>query len=322
VSQLAVCTIGATNYAAHMRVLVESLRRFHPDVPVFALVGGSDRHPTPIAGARGLDLADLSPPGLTAMLVRYERKQVMMAMKPVLVRYLLERGYQTVLFLDPDMLVTATLDPVLRIVAEHALTLTPHVRPAFGAFGDHERARQILLAGMFNGGFVGATRRPETLRFLAWWAERLRLHCREEVHEGICFDQRWLDLAPAFVDELHLLGDPGCNAAYWDLPELALERGPDGIRADGAPLRLFHFSGFDPSAPEMVSHYRPGVRVDALCPCPVLFADYARRLQAAGWADCARAPWPWDGWRRLLRRANQQRWRVRDALRRRRAFRA
>lgn len=311
--RLAACTCVAANYLSFARVLVESFRGFHPEIPFYVVVGDR-REPGGLlraGGATPLRLSDLKVEGLRRMLQRYERKQVMVAMKPAVLRHLLERGHEAAVFLDPDMLVTATLEPVLETVLEHALTLSPHVGPKIVAADDPARERTLLYAGMYNGGFVGVTNREETLRFLGWWEGRLRTHCMEAVRQGIHFDQRWLDLAPGFVGDLHLLRDEGCNAAYWSLTDAEVKRTLDGWTVNGQPLRLFHYSGFSPARPEMVTRFAPGMRIDEIGDAADLFRLYAKLLHDAGWTETADEGWPWGGWRHRWK-SMVARWRRRD----------
>ena len=241
------------------------------------------------------------------MLIRYDCKQVLTAVKPALLRHVLDCGYETAIYLDADMLVTASLDPVLSAVAGHAMTLTPHVGAVFAAAERPDLERALLLAGIYNAGFVGVANCDQARRFLDWWDLRLRTHCVEDVRAGLHYDQRWLDMAPALVEDLFLLRDPGVNLAYWNLPDVNVCSGPDGLLVNGAPLRLFHFSGFDPSHPERVARYAPGLRVEELAPIDDLFRRYTGLLQAAGWSETHTQPWPWNGWLRLVRIAARQR---------------
>jgi hypothetical protein len=64
---------------------------------------------------------------------------------------------------------------------------------------------------------------PEARGFLAWWRARLARHCELEVARGLHHDQGWVDLAPGFVQDCHLLRDPGVNVGHWNLDERALE---------------------------------------------------------------------------------------------------
>jgi hypothetical protein len=316
--RVAACTAVAGNYVAMARVLRDSFRRFHPEIPFHVLLAGRKEEAGLLGGesAGVVGLHDLRIPGLWKMLLRYERKQLMGAVKPALLRFLLEQGYESVLFLDADLQVTATLEPLLEVVASHSLTLTPHVGPAFALTGSPADAKLLLLAGVNNTGVVGVTNREESRHFLGWWEGRLRTHCWEAVRQGFHFDQRWADLAMGFVEDLHLLRDPGVNVAYWNLSQVEVRQTPEGWTAAGVPLRLFHFSGYSPSQPELVTRYMPGLRINQLGEAAELFRRYASLLEAAGWAETNGQPWPWDGWRHQCRRvlAQWNRWRRRGQV--------
>ncbi len=232
------------------------------------------------------------------MLLRYGPKEFCAAVKPALLMALLRRGHRCAVFLDPDMLVLDSLSPCLGEAAFRPLTLTPHLDLECAVGGGEAFERSLLMAGMFNAGFVAATGQPEAIRFLEWWQDRLRTHCFEDPRAGIHFDQRWLDLAPGFVAGLHILRDPGINAAYWRLPWLERDSSTGAYRVRGSPLRLFHFSGYDPARPAEITRFRPGWLVSSLGPVAELFEHYRQRLLEEGWQEHSRRPWPWgDAWR-------------------------
>jgi hypothetical protein len=305
---VAVASVVARNFIAYARVLADSLRRFHPGVPLKLVVADEDDLiPASKEPFEHVPLADLRIPVLASMQAGYNRQEMVIALKPALIRYLLEEGHQSVVFLDADILVLASLQPVFDVVARHALTVTPHVGPPRFNSGRFVRENELLLAGMYNGGFVGAAARPETWRFLEWWEGRLRTHCTYTVHRGIYYDQRWLDLAPGFVEDLHILRDPGSNVAYWNLPDRTVEFAGEEMLVDGVPCRFFHFSGFDTTWPERVTRYKPHLRVADLGPTAALFRRYAELLEAAGHSRTLGLPWGYErGWRARLRGALQR----------------
>jgi glycosyltransferase involved in cell wall biosynthesis len=97
-------------------------------------------------------------------------------------------------------------------------------------------------------------------------------------------DQRWLDYLPALFPHT-VVRDPGCNVAYWNLHERPLSRSDEGVRAGGAPLRFFHFSGFDPDLPYLLSRHqgvRPRVLLSEQPVLRQLCDAYAARLRAHG----------------------------------------
>ncbi len=306
---LAVVTAAAPNYMAQTRVMAASLRRFHPDVPLYVLLA-APRQPAQALhrlGPRVLGLEDLRVEGLASLLLRYDCKELCASLKPWLLRMALDCGHRTAVFLDPDMLVLETLAPVFEQASRHALALTPHLLPGSAMAPDEHLERALLMAGMFNGGLVAASDCAEARRFLDWWAQRLRTHCIEEVREGFHFDQRWLDLAPGFVSDLILLRDPGVNAAYWRLPWLRLERRGEAFFAQGAPLRLFHFSGYDPRRPDQATRFRPGWSIEDAGEAADLFRLYQRLLIEEGWSEDATAEYRLPETFQILRFARRAR---------------
>lgn len=279
------CTIAAVNFLPRARVLIRSFRALNPEVPIIALIVGAQAHQvTPRGqGVEVIRLEDLGVVGIPASMRGYDIKGLCAAMKPSLLRHLLDRGHGTVVFLDPDVLVTHSLLAVFDLVGRHAMTLTPHLRMPRADPMSRPLVRSIALAGVYNAGFIGVTDSKETRAFLDWWERRLRTHCIEAVGAGIHYDQRWLDLAIGFVEDLHLLRDPGCNAAYWNFEQHRWSVDAGKLRVDGQPLRFFHFSGFDPRDPLRMTRHGDW-RVDRFGPLAGLFLRYAGLLDAAAMA--------------------------------------
>jgi hypothetical protein len=282
---VAVATIVAKNYLPFARVMVESLHRYHPDLPVTVLL--SDRIEDCFdPGKERFRL--MTPDALSLkhperLCFRYGRKELAVALKPVLIHHLLERDRTPVVFLDPDLWVLGPLDDLLGLVESSPLLLTPHLAvPAQGA-GAGERERRILQSGIFNGGVLGVSDCPQSQQFLDWWRSRLEEHCRYAPEEGICYDQRWLDFAPSFVPGLTILRDGRYNVAYWNLPERM-----------GGSTRLFHASGFDPRHPELFSrHWRKFTPAEVNWMEPLLWR-YGQAVLAAGFREAIEWPYAYS----------------------------
>jgi hypothetical protein len=108
------------------------------------------------------------------------------------------------------------------------------------------------------------------------------------------YDQRWLDFAPSFVTDLHLIRDPGINLAYWNLPDINSSIDGGHFLVNGVPCRLFHFSGFNPEFPEDVSRYVPGLTMEELGPYATLYAQYREQLISMGHEQVSLIPWRWE----------------------------
>ena len=102
---------------------------------------------------------------------------------------------------------------------------------------------------------------PKTEELLAWWSERLATDCLVAPERGYFVDQRWMDFAPGLVPGFFILRDPGYNLAYWNLAGARPARRGNRYEVDGRPLRFFHFSGFDPERPHMLSKHQDRIQL-------------------------------------------------------------
>ncbi len=215
------------------------------------------------------------------MIAAYGPFELMCALKPWLLMHLLAQS-PAVLYLDSDIRVYAPLDDA---VGPPGLVLTRHLLGPLPRDGRHPSEEDILQAGVYNSGFLGVGR--DAVGFLGWWAERMAEECTVDPARGLFVDQRWVELAPGLVPDARVLRDPGCNAGFWDVPNRPLTGGPGRYSVAGAPLRCFHFSGFDPDRPDVLSEHQD--RID-LADHPVLAglgSDYARERHEASHAAMA-----------------------------------
>lgn len=274
----AVFTIVAPNYRHFARVLMHSLREHEPEWDRFVLIVGDARsegdEPFALIGIDELPL-----PHRRRFLFRYDVLELSTAVKPWTFAHLFARGYDRVVYLDPDISVYSPLVELDALPRETLLTLTPHLTKPAG----EPRERLILLAGAWNLGFLAVARHRQLDAFLDWWKARLEEHCVSDPANGLFVDQKWMDLAPGLFDDVAILRHEGYNVAYWNL----------GQRTLGAPpLRFFHFSGFNPSLPKVLSKHDWSLDLATVPGAAELFDDYARRLREAGFESFRNAPYP------------------------------
>ena len=279
---VAVGTIVAQNFLPFARVLAASLRQHHPEVPFVTVV--ADRPAAACApGGEPFEvvfLDDLGIPDLRRLCFGYSRQQVSISVKPYLLQYLLDR-FSSAVFLDADILVLDSLQPLFDAVRTHAICLTPHFLAPLSGTDRRTRDLNILQAGVYNGGFVGVSEHLSARRFLTWWADRLRTHCRHDVAHGMHYDQRWLDLVPGLFDGVQIVRDPGCNVAYWNLRERA-----------SCPPRFFHFSGFEPDRPHRITRYPTRLTRETIPPeAAALFTRYVECLRDEGYFEYRSQPY-------------------------------
>jgi len=249
------CTIVARNYLGQASVLAESFRAHHPDGTFTTLVidaeFGVPVNISPALGAVGLEATGLDPREAHRMAMAYSVVEFATAVKPFLLRALLQAGMDEVIYLDPDIQVFASLEDIAAMARRDGVVVTPHLEhplPRDETLTDIESV--VLSAGIFNLGFVAVGR--SGIPAMDWWAERLARECIIDPPNARFVDQRWVDLMPGYFPH-RILRDPTIDVAWWNLALRDLGHDGSGYTVEGRPLRFFHFSGYDPRRPHLLS---------------------------------------------------------------------
>jgi glycosyltransferase involved in cell wall biosynthesis len=292
---LDVVTIVGSNYLAYAEALLVSVHEHHPDARRVIVVVDVDDRETIATSHEVMTLADL---GLDPLEVQHRRAiytllELATSVKAAALSALLVRGAATAVYLDPDIVLYRPLIDLEAMASTHQIVLTPHLLRPLEMDGRNLTELQILVAGVFNLGFIAVS--PDARPFLQFWGERLRRHCRIDPEHGLFVDQRWVDQVPALFQHT-VVRDSGWNVAYWNLHERPLARLDDGtILAGDRPLVFFHFSGHDPLDGVLLSRYQaPAPRI-LLSQYP-LVADLCRawreQVLANGHAELVQAESP------------------------------
>nr|QQZ49927.1 hypothetical protein JKL49_25025 [Phenylobacterium glaciei] len=284
-----VFTIVSRNYQAQAATLMESLAVAEPGVArVVIATDGPMAFADP--GIRVIEAGGIVA-NFAAMCAYYDALELNTAVKPHAFRALLaEAGVGSVVYLDPDIFVYRPLAEVREGLARAPLVLTPHMtRPLRGAANPNDHV--ILTSGSYNLGFMAVRNEPQIETLLEWWAEKLEFDCRVDFAAGLFTDQKWIDLAPGLVSDLALLRTPALNLAYWNLEGRELTRDGDSWRVDGESLGFFHFSGFDPARPELLSKHQDRIKILAGSALADLLKDYAADLLRNGHAQAKATPY-------------------------------
>ena len=289
----AIFTIVSANYIAFAATLMQSVRRFHPDVPRFIILSDAAH------SFDDLDLAaeivacdDLGIELLGNMKLWYSVIEFNTAVKPFTFRHLFNaRGFEQAIYLDPDIQLYSPLHEVFRGLEDHSLVLTPHMMKPLQD-GKHPSDLSIMKSGVYNLGFAAITNDQDGRGLVDWWCDRLFAHCRVDVAANIFTDQRWMDLSPVFVERPFILRHPGYNVAYWNLVHRTVEQGPDGTWwSNGLPLAFFHFSGIKPEDPTLFSKHQDRFTIETLGPVAQLCDEYRAKVLANGWLTHNKIPY-------------------------------
>jgi hypothetical protein len=281
----AIFTIVSRNYISYAATLMQTVAANHPEAARYVFLAdqeydfsGLNLPATVVTG----DAIGIS--GFSEMAFRYTVIELNTAIKPFCVQWLFRQaGHRRVIYLDPDIFVLRPLSAVTDLLDGGVpLVLTPHItRPLQD--GRQPDDHTIMKSGIYNLGFAAFARTPATAAFLDWWGDRLVRHCRVDVPGNLFTDQRWMDLAPAFVANTAVLHHPGYNLAYWNLAHRPVSRGRDGLwKAAGEPLHFVHFSGVNPLKPDEFSKHQDRFSLATIKGLRSLFETYVERLLANG----------------------------------------
>jgi glycosyltransferase involved in cell wall biosynthesis len=291
-----VYTICTQSYLGYAGVLAESLAQTNDGLRLAVVLVDGDE-------SSKLDFADVILPtdlplgGETEfhrMATIYDVVELSTALKPWAFQYLFERYDEPVLYLDPDIQVFASLSDIGELATQHGIVLNPHTTEPLPRDGLMPSERDLLISGTYNLGFLGVGKSGAP--FLDWWADRLRRDCVHAVEEGYFVDQKWIDLVPSYFPH-YVLRDPGCNVAYWNLPNRNVQNGSGPYLVDGVPLRFFHFSGFNADKPHLLSKYQgdnPRIRLSDHPALAALCRDYAKQLRKQEHTRYTRVPYRYD----------------------------
>ena len=290
-ARTAVCTIVARNYVPFARTLMGSLRDVHPDWERHVLLAdeAGDVSASHAGEFRVVELGELDLPQPRRFLFRYSILELNTAVKPWLLEHLFrDRGYERVVYLDPDIYVYAPLVEVERALDSGSLAcLTPHLT---GPLADGRKPSEldILRAGAYNLGFIALARHPALDHFLAWWQSKTEFDCVVDFAGGRFVDQKWIDLVPGMYPDVSILRHEGYNVAYWNLAHRHVKEEDGRILVNGRPLVFFHFSGLDPARPAGFSKHQDRYALRDLGETRRLVLEYRDRVLSNGYEEWRR----------------------------------
>jgi hypothetical protein len=290
------------NYLPRALKLAETFLAHNPGYQVFT--GLTDRlapdHPL-AATAERLNITtveELADPDFDKLWQYYNVYELANAVKPLFAAHILQKfpSLTCLIYLDVDVHVFGSFAEMEAKVAEHGIVLTPYtlapmprltpidqVEHGFSVAQDFEE-RLMLYTGVFNGGCWAIDGSPESRRFISWWKERAKHQGFGGHRLGLFTEQKWLNLVPLFFPSAHLLRHLGYNMAPWNLHERTLSQVGDNFYVNNTfPLAFFHYSGFSPEQPELVTRWSTLSLTDRPDLRPI-FAQYTQALQATDYA--------------------------------------
>ena len=284
-------TIVSNNYRHFARTLVRSVGRYSPGIDAVVVICDD---PLPAAdprdGYREISIRELGLPKFDRFVFQYTILELNTAIKPWAIQALFDRGYERVVYLDPDIKLYGAIDAILARLDGADIVLTPHLTGPLDD-GRHPSELNILQSGSYNLGFIALRKSEESRRFVTWWQGKLLRDCVVDIPRGLFTDQKWIDLVPGMYRAVAIERDPGWNVAYWNLNHRHVVQDDGSFSVDGRPLLFFHFSGFAPGGRLLSKHQDRFTMEDVAPAVRALAIDYANDLHDSGAEECRRVPY-------------------------------
>lgn len=253
------------NYSEKAMILAESIKRFHPDWHVAAIVSDTTN---PSKETKLRDYFDeviysenLGVSNYSQLRKSHSVVELCTAVKGDAALFFLNRDYDCVFYFDPDIQVFSSLDTLRMELREYDILLTPHCLRPIPTTKENsdaivETEVNALKYGLYNLGFIGFSKSSNGIECAQWWRDRLNFACIDNTGEGYFTDQKWCDHIPIFFDGVLVSKDFGRNVANWNLFERELSLAEDGtILCNNVPLRFYHFTKFGPLGFTMTKKY-------------------------------------------------------------------
>lgn len=292
-SKTHVYTSAAFNYIPKVRMLFESIRRFHPDWVIHLAL--ADRQVPEIdLSAEPFDnlvvIDDLNIPDSTGWIFCHSIVELATAIKPFVLQHLLAQpDVGRVIYLDPDTVLFSPLTDVVEALEEANIALTPHQTDPekdLSAVIDNEICS--LKHGIYNLGFAAISNTEVGRDFAKWWSTRLYYFCRDEIENGLFTDQRWIDLVPAFFEGVAIMRTPRLNVSTWNLTTREVTNAANGgYLVNGEPLGFYHFTGFDSGAHRIMALKNAG----SASPVHQLISWYTQETEKVASDPLAKTKW-------------------------------
>ncbi|OXB07596.1 glycosyltransferase [Flavobacterium pectinovorum] len=257
-----VFTIVAKNYIGLAEILGESLKENNANTDFYIIVADYfsedfdiEKLPSNILVAK--NMLNISSQQWVDMSFKYDLTEFCTSIKPASFSYFIEKtNYEKIIYLDPDIYIYGSLNPIYEMLESHSIVLTPHIVTIQDTFQGERSESGLMSTGVFNLGFCAIKRSDSAKKMISWWHERLLDKCFIDSYDTYFTDQKWMDFLPCYFDsdELYISRHLGMNIAPWNFFEREIYsekeclkvRNREASSLDGDYQVIFvHYSGYN-----------------------------------------------------------------------------
>jgi hypothetical protein len=297
-NSVAYCTIASANYMTHVMGLRDSLARHHGASLNVLFCEPPDlvrEQIAPTVEVQCHTLDDIGCDEWLRMAFRYDITEFNTAVKPFLLRTLLNRGADAVVYFDPDIVIFNDLRELEALALTHDAVLTPHICSPFEEDGHFPDSLELNRRGQFNLGFCALRKGEQVDGALRWWEGRCRRECVFDPEHALFVDQGWANLMVSFLPDVHILRSEAYNMAWWNLFQRRLYSENGRWMTGDGPLVFFHYSGLQPDRLNWVSRHSTGrCMASAGSDLYRLLEDYTEQMKASCYRSFSSYPYVFD----------------------------
>lgn len=259
----AICTISTESHLFKSKATLKSVKAFF-DVDLFCLLTDTNNQEEKKEVAF-TTLFDLTTEAAKSIIKKYNGDKLRWALKPIYTLFLLEKGYDAVIYVDNDIYFHSSPDFLFEKLKTSSFLLTPHFYKS-NPKKDQNWLEANYRVGLYNAGFFGVNK--NAIPILDWWAGCCLYGVKKAYWRGLYDDQKYLDLVPVIFDKVEIVKHRGCNFAGWNCNEVLLEERNNQLYINGDQLVFIHYAQL---SMEMFS--------DAQSPVYNYYIDYLETLK-------------------------------------------
>lgn len=251
-------TIVAKNYIGLARILEESIRTYNNNTDFYIIVADELKSvnnfdiPENVLVAK--DILKFEDSQWYEMAFKYSLTEFCTSIKPKSIEYFLNKGYERVMYLDPDTFFFNNIKIIFDMLDNYSVVLSPHLLHIPKNEITDLPETTFLNCGTYNLGFIAVKNTFKVHEVMKWWNNRLVKYAFIDLDNGLFTDQIWINFVPGFLgqNECLISRHQGLDVAPWNYSEREIlvsdniyqvrERNTEN---SSDPLIFAHFSGYD-----------------------------------------------------------------------------
>jgi hypothetical protein len=227
--KICIFTIVAKNYIPLANILGDSIKEKNGSVEFKIFVADEIENDVNELSSNFqlIESQKLNIPDFFSLAFKYNLTEFCTAIKPFCFEFLLDSGYNKIVYFDPDIYVFSSLLPIINNLDNASIILTPHLTESQDLYTGHWPEGGLSNSGIYNLGFLALKNSEIGCNLISWWKNRTITMCYIEPREGYFTDQKLMDFVPALFNDVLIEKNIGFNVALWNVHERKIEKKDD-----------------------------------------------------------------------------------------------